>query len=108
MATIVETLRTINAYPIPAQALATIATSRGLTPDAEFEGELITLSAYALAQADVYMWLADAPDVSQGGQSYSFTDEQRKAFRARAISIYGQQEDARAPKSIYGYKGSRL
>ena len=57
------------------------------------------------------MWLSVAPDVSQGGQSYSFTDEQRKQFRNRANSLYddfGASDEAGTPKPIYGYKGSRL
>lgn len=105
MATIVEKLRALSAYPIPATTLVSIAEARGLTPNDE-EGDA---TAYELATADVYMWLSFAPDVSQGGQSYSFTDEQRKHFRQMASTIVGANDEGASKKStIYGYKGSRL
>ncbi|MBQ2364711.1 MAG: hypothetical protein II288_03995 [Alistipes sp.] len=105
MATIVESLRALNAYPIPVATLVSIAEGRGLSPD-EQEGDI---TAYELATADVYMWLSYAPDVTQGGQSYSFSDEQRKRFRQEASAIIIANGGRAASKStIYGYKGSRL
>ncbi len=105
MATIVEGLKSLNAYPIPVQTLVCIAEGRGLSPyDSVFD-----IKDYTLATADVYMWLSNAPDVSQGGQSFSFTDEQRKHLRQRAQSIYAAEGEAKATKNtIYGYKGTRL
>lgn len=105
MATIVEGLKSLNAYPIPMQTLVCIAEGRGLSP---YDTKDDT-AEYRLATADVYMWLSNAPDVSQGGQSFSFTDEQRKHFRQRAQSIYGAEGESKATKhTIYGYKGTRL
>lgn len=105
MATIVESLRALNAYPIPTQALVSIAEGRGLSP----YDNVFDIKNYTLATADVYMWLSNAPDVSQGGQSYSFTDEQRKFFRQQAKAIYESTGEAAATKTtIYGYKGTRL
>lgn len=106
MATIVESLRALTAYPIPMPTLVSIAEGRGLSP---YDIADNTLDNYRKAQADVYMWLSNAPDVAQGGQSYSFTDEQRKFFRQQAMAIYNEVGEAKATKStIYGYKGTRL
>lgn len=106
MATIVESLRALTAYPIPMPTLVSIAEGRGLSP---YDITDSTLDNYRKAEADVYMWLSNAPDVSQGGQSYSFTDEQRKRLRQQAIAIYEATGEAAASKStIYGYKGTRL
>lgn len=106
MATIVESLRALTAYPIPMPTLVSIAEGRGLSP---YDTTNNTLPNYRKAEADVYMWLSNAPDVSQGGQSYSFTDEQRKHFRQQAKAIYEATGEATASKStIYGYKGTRL
>ena len=80
-----------------------------LTTDAT--AEVLKGKEYNLAVADLLMWLSIAPDVSQGGQSYSFTDEQRRQFRNRAGSLYddfGAGDEAGTSKPIYGYKGSRL
>ena len=101
--TIVETLRTLSAYPIPRTTLVAIAEARNLRP----EDEATSSDALNLAKGDVYMWLAVAPDVSQGGQSFSFSDEQRKHFRQMAHAMYAEVGVART-STIYGWKGSRL
>lgn len=104
MATIVESLKALTAYPIPMTTLVSIAEGRGLSPhDIVFD-----IAEYTLATADVYMWLSNAPDVAQGGQSYSFTDEQRRYFRQQATAIYNEAGSTKTTKTIYGYKGTRL
>lgn len=111
MDTVLESLKGVNAYPIPLRTLTSVAGKRGLQLTADATQEIQKSKAYNLAVADLLMWLSDAPDVSQGGQSYSFTDEQRKEFRNRANSLYrdfGADNEAGTPKPIYGYKGSRL
>lgn len=80
---------------------------RGLSLDAEATAEVLKSDAYKLAKADLLVWLANAPNISQGGQSYTIPDEVRESFRNQADSLYnevkGIQHNAR-----YGYKGSRL
>lgn len=72
-------------------------------------GEEIGSREYKLCKADLYLWLSYAPDVSQGGQSYSFTDEQRRDMRRRANEIYSVYEPAETTGMVaYGYKGDRL
>lgn len=108
--TVIEALRGVNAYPVPPRTLAAVARRRGLELDAEATREVLAGRAFNLARADLLMWLSAAPDVSQGGQSYSFTDEQRKQFRSHAKALYKDFDDdgGSANKPIYGYKGSRL
>ena len=111
MDTVLESPKGVNAYPIPLRTLTSVAGKRGLQLTADATQEIQKSKAYNLAVADLLMWLSDAPDISQGGQSYSFTDEQRKEFRNRANSLYrdfGADNEAGTPKPIYGYKGSRL
>lgn len=111
METILEALKGVNAYPVPLRTLAAVAEVRGLPLASDATREVQKGKAFNLAVADLLMWLSAAPDVSQGGQSYSFTDEQRKQFRNRANSLYddfGAGGEAGTPKTIYGYKGSRL
>ena len=111
MVTVLESLKGVNAYPIPLRTLTTIADKRGLSLTTEATQEVQRGKEYNLAVADLLLWLSVAPDVSQGGQSYSFTDEQRREFRNRANGLYrdfGADDEAGTPKSIYGYNGSRL
>lgn len=107
--TILECLKGINAYPVPQRTLSEIALRRGLSLDAEATQEELTGTAYMLAQADLLLWLSNAPDVSQGGQSYSFSEDQRTQLRRRATALAEQYAEAsRTANKTYGYKGSRL
>lgn len=111
MATVLEALRGVNAYPVPLRTITAVAEKRGVSLADEATQEVLRCKEYNLAVADILLWLSTAPDVSQGGQSYSFTDEQRREFRNRANSLYddfGANDEAGTPKPIYGYKGSRL
>lgn len=107
--TVYDCLRGLNAYPIPATAIREIAINRGVYVDDEATAEMLASTEYIGAKADVLMWLAQAPNVSQGGQNYSFSEFERKALRASASALYDQVgEDAKSGAVVYGYKGSRL
>ena len=102
----------VTGYPVPRRSVEAIALRRGLdlttTPVTQ---AIMTSTAFRLCEADMLMWLFRAPNVSQGGQSFNFTDEQRKDFRNRAKKIYsdlGDTGDADAASINYGYKGDRL
>ena len=105
----VESLQGINAYPVPGQALLTIMAKRGLDPQAEVTQEILTGAPFNLARADVLYWLSMAPNVSQGGQSYSFSEEDRRRMRKEALALWEELgEDDSANRVQYGYKGDRL
>lgn len=111
MATNLEYLKAVSAYPIPTLTVMEIAQRRGVNLDAEATESTLNGAPYNLAKADIYMWLGtDAPDVSQGGQSYSFTDKQRERFiniASKLFSVFEDNENS-INKTVYGYKGSRL
>lgn len=110
MAKVIENLKGINAYPIPLRTLVETADKRGLNLDTEATEEVLKGKNYNLAKADLLLWLSSAPNISQGGQNYSFTDEQRTQLRNHAKALYKDFDDdsGSANKPIYGYKGSRL
>ncbi len=110
MATILEALKGVNAYPVPLRTLVENAERRGLDLSAEATKELLNGANYNLVVADLLLWLSFAPDISQGGQSFSFADEQRVQLRNRANALYREFDatEAGTPKPIYGYKGNRL
>ena len=107
-----ELLRGISRYPIADTFLAETALRRGLDLDAVADGGVVDGSAYRLAKADLLLWLSRAPDTSQGGQSYSFSSEERKEMRRSAKGIYkalGEEAPEGLEEGVtYGYKGSRL
>lgn len=108
MEIILDTLKGINAYPIPVRTIVKVAARRGVDVNEELNTEVIVGRGYNLSRADLLMWLSYAPNVSQGGQSYSFTDEQRLQMRNEARQLYDEYGEDAIPKSVYGYKGKRL
>ncbi len=110
-ATILESLKSVNAYPIPLRTIVDEAERQGLTLADEATQEVLRSKAYNLALAALLLWLSFAPDITQGGQSYSFTDEQRLQFRNRSHALqdrFMNEEEKVQNKPVYGYKGSRL
>jgi len=108
MATILDALKGVNAYPIPFRTILEVGTRRGLDLEEDMSVEQLRGSSFCLAKADLLLWLSYAPDVSQGGQSYSFTDEQRLRMRREANQLYDEFGEDGAVKTLYGYKGKRL
>lgn len=109
MATILDALKGINAYPIPPHTLNGIAEVRDLPLSDTATRETLNGKQFKLAKADILMWLSIAPNISQGGQSYSFSEEQRKALRAEANGLYNESdEDKTAILPKFGYKGTKL
>lgn len=110
MTTILDAIKSVTLYPLPSRTIEQIAVRMGCALNDEATQERLTGTAYNLAKADVLKWLASAPNVSQGGQSYSFTEEQRQQFRNEANALYREfgADDSATAKPIYGYKGSRL
>lgn len=109
--TIEVSLRSLTGYPLPDNTIARVGVVRGLSLDSDATEEILSTSAYRLATADVYYYLATAaPNVSQGGISYSFSAEERGRFLSIARAIYEEEgvTDASVQGTTYGYKGSRL
>ena len=109
--TVFDALIGVTGYPIPARTVKTISLRRRLELNTVPSEELVTSREFRLCEADLLMWLSRAPNVGQGGQSYNFTDEQRRDFRNRAKAIYddlGEVADGDSAGIRYGYKGSRV
>ena len=109
MITVLDALRGVNAYPIPLSELVRAAELGGLDAQSEATADITSSAGFKRSKAELLLWLALAPDISQGGQSYSFTDEQRLQLRHQARALLAECGDGEAlPKAVYGYKGSRL
>lgn len=104
-----ELLQSVNAYPIPDNIIMEAGVRYGLDLEAESTQDIIQSSGYKLAKADVYTYLAGAPNVTQNGISFSFSEDQRKYFLNVASSIRTEEgvEDATSVQK-YGYMGEYL
>lgn len=93
---IADSLRAINLYPINPLTVANIAEECGLTACDEITASVRASISYKRAKAKVYQYLAEAPNVSEAGANYSFTDAEREAFRRNAqrlLDEIGEEEE---------------
>ena len=106
--TILESLRSLSGYPIPIITIEDITDSVGLYAGNEITPELRNSTEFKRAQAKVYMWLSSAPNVSQNGISYNFSEDERKHFKALAESTYTEVYGNGLMVNNFGYKGEDL
>lgn len=105
--TIRESLLAISNYPIPDAFLESIGEEVGL----DMNEELTEASAVPLnrVRARAYLFLATAPNVSEGGVSISFTATEKAYFLSlarRYAALAG--ETGLFPGPAYGYKGQNI
>lgn len=106
---VLQSLKSLSSYPIPSAIVEDIADGAGLTVEAEVTQELRRDKRFKRAQARVYLFLSEAPDVTQGGISYAFNEEERRRFRLRAANLFTEIGDATSEAGVeYGYKGEDL
>lgn len=107
--TVLDGLKGINDYPIKSATFNSVATKRGLTLTGELTSAIMDSEPYELATADIYVYLVYAPNISQGGVSVSFNEEQRENFLTMANTIYAKWSETDSINGVvYGYKGSDL
>lgn len=102
--TIMQALRSINSYPLTDEQLSMAALSAGLDPNSDAIG-MLTKKEYTHAKANVYALLAEAPNISQGGISFSFTSDEKKQFFAVACRLYNAIGLPMPQGSNWGYQG---
>ena len=109
MKNVLQSLKSLSNYPIPLATIQDVADEVGLDIDTELTQEIRNGKRFKRAKAQLYFFLSEAPNVSQGGISYSFSEEERKQFRLRAESILDEIGDNRNSFGVeYGYKGEDL
>ena len=86
-------LRGESLYPIPRETVEAFAARRGLD---------VAGGAAALGGR-----LSRAPAGSQGGQTYGFSEWERRALAAKAARLYREAGEA-AGGPAYGYRGESL
>jgi len=107
--TIYESLKSLSGYPIPAASIRDIIEDAGLSADTTADAAVRSSAPFRRAKARVYLLLAEAPDVSQGGISYSFSDEDKKHFRTQALSLLEDVgDDTSMVGDNYGWQGEDL
>ena len=96
-----ESLRSVSLYPIPPATIKCIMSECGLL-DEDVNQSIMQSASYKRAKAKVYLFLADTPNVSEGGANYSLTDNERNSLRRQAESLLADVGDSQGE---YGYMG---
>ncbi len=102
-----EALIAISSYPIPPAAVQVICTARGVDADVEFTLALAAGADYKKAMADLYIWLSEAPNITQGEVDFSFSSAERAYMRRKAAAILNEAGE-NIDGDQYGYMGSVL
>lgn len=100
-----KALISISSYPIPAPVIENIACAAGLDPGTELDPEVRQSDPFRRATAGVYQYLAEAPNVSQAGITYSFSEDERQRFAQRASNILAELGDDQDAEVEVGYFG---
>lgn len=107
--TILQSLKSLSAYPTPQATLLNIAEGCGLQADDELTLEMRNTSEVKRATARTYIYLMTAPNISQNGVSFSFTAEERKQFKKLAKDLLNEIGDDTSCLGVkYGYVGENL
>ena len=100
-----KALMSITNYPIPAPVIENIMDAAGLYGDDETSPEVRQGEPFRRATAGVYQYLSEAPNVSQGGITYSFSEDGRTRFAQRAGNILAELGDDQETEVQVGYFG---
>lgn len=101
----IQALQSLSGYPIPRASIINMAEEAGLDPLADIGPADRKSSAFKKAKAQVYSFLAEAPNISQAGISFTFSAEERKRFQMKAQALLEEAGDAGVEFTDYGYKG---
>lgn len=105
MGTLRDTLKAISTYPIPAATLEAAAAEWGFSLDDESNPEVLSSPEFKCLKADIHDFLASAPNISEGGVSFSFSSIERKTFSRKAERLR-MDSGLINPSDDFGYQGT--
>lgn len=103
-----QSLLSLSNYPIPMPMVESVAQAYVLDLDLEATAAVRSQADYKRAQAAIYSFLSTAPNVSQGGISFSLSDADKARFRRKALDLLEETGDIGLGGIPYGYKGENL
>lgn len=106
---VLDSLQAISGYPLSRNSLKSICIECEVDANQEIDAECIKSANYKKAKAEVFLMLSQAPNISQGGVSYNFSQEERESFKANYYALMneiGEEANLKLPK--FGYKGTNL
>lgn len=108
MGTVINALKTISAYPIPEAVFIDAASENGIGINDEATTAVRESSGFKRAKARIYTYLAEAPNLSQGGISFSFTSTEKSEFRKKALELINDADGNIDGSGCYGWMGENF
>lgn len=98
-------IKAMSCYPIPASTIENIIEEAGLDADADITMEIRAGDRYKRAKALTYAFLAEAPNITQGGISYTFSEVERSRFQKKSNSLLAELGEDEGSDIPCGYIG---
>lgn len=103
-----QALRSVTTYPLTADFLESVAVGAGLSLEDMATEELLNSRVYKKALGRIYLYLAEAPNVSQGGISFTFSESDRVRYERKGNELLREATSGAEGNTRYGYKGENL
>jgi hypothetical protein len=100
-----EALRAISNYPVPPFVINDITDEQGLNPDDDITPAIRQTTAFIKCKAAVYRFIADAPNISQGGISYNLSEDERSRMKIKADTMLDKIGASEKYSGPIGYIG---
>lgn len=103
--TILESLKSLTNYPVSSEYIEATLTAEGLDGAGEYTPATAKDARYLRAKRQVCLYIATAPNISQGGISYTLDANARGYFLDMAADIAEELSDE---GGRFGYIGDEL
>lgn len=100
-----DAIKAMSSYPIPASTIENIIEEAGLDAEADITKDIRASDEFKKAKALAYAFLAEAPNITQGGISYTFSQDERSRFEKKSNSLLADIGDDGGSDVPCGYVG---
>jgi hypothetical protein len=108
MTDVLTALQGLTTYPVPQSVLQECALEAGCNPTDEVTQDMRQSRQWKRAKAQVFLFLSSAPNVTQQGVSFSFSEYERANFLKQAAALEAEAGDDDWNGVGYGYKGENF
>lgn len=98
-------IKAMSSYPIPAATIENIIEEAGLDAEADFTKEMRASDQFKMAKALTYAFLSEAPNITQGGISYTFSEDERSRFQKKSSNLLAELGEDEGSDIPCGYIG---
>lgn len=98
-------IKAMSSYPIPAATIENIIEEAGLDAEADITKEMRASDQFKKAKALTYAFLSEAPNITQGGISYTFSEDERSRFQKKSSNLLAELWEDEGSDIPCGYIG---